>query len=248
MKKIIMLLAVAVLMFGFSGQAMAAFADGDLIQVIYQTGVNNGNEYITDLGSFGALTSLTTATQLFSNNNLFSLGALNTPNTYQVAYFSYDSAIGTSGAYWVSGSSVVPSNARSGGNKIFNGLTSVQAGFGTGTTAGAYTIATVSQGNSNSYMQGMDGGVAGSANFNGFTNNTSTGEATITGSYVDQYLYYFATPNTAGSAVEVADIRTYSDGHTVINPSVATTPIPPSVLLMGSSLIGLVGIRRKMVA
>ena len=56
MKKIMIILAAAVLLFGFSGQAMANFADGDLIQVIYQTGVTTGNEYITDLGQFGTLT------------------------------------------------------------------------------------------------------------------------------------------------------------------------------------------------
>ncbi len=230
MKKIMIILAAAALLFGCGGQAMANFADGDLIQVIYQTGVTTGNEYITDLGQFGTLTAPTTTDQVFANINLFGLGALNIPgSTYQVAYFSYDSAMGSNGTIWVSGSSVVPSTPRSGGNKFFSGFTSVEGAFNQNSiTASGFTVATVSQGNAFSYMQAMDNGVAGEGTFNGFLTK-GNGEATITGSYVDQYLYYFATPNTASSALEVADIRTYSDGHTeILNPNTAQ-PVPPVI-------------------
>ena len=39
------------------------------------------------------------------------------------------------------------------------------------------------------------------------------------------------------------DIRTLANGYTEINP--ATVPIPPSMLLLGTGLLGLIGFRRK---
>jgi hypothetical protein len=49
--------------------------------------------------------------------------------------------------------------------------------------------------------------------------------------------------------LNVATIRTYADGTTQLNPtSVAQTPVPAAVYLLGSGLLGLVGIRRKMAA
>jgi len=71
--------------------------------------------------------------------------------------------------------------------------------------------------------------------------------ALATVGYVDQYLYYYpsSTSNLAGSGVAVAQIRTFADGHTEIMP-VSSVPVPAAVWLLGSGLIGLVGIRRRM--
>jgi hypothetical protein len=48
------------------------------------------------------------------------------------------------------------------------------------------------------------------------------------------------------SGVAVATIRTYADGTIRLNPREAATPIPAAVYLLGSGLLGLVVIRRKM--
>jgi hypothetical protein len=82
------------------------------------------------------------------------------------------------------------------------------------------------------------------------------------GGYVDMYLYHFGTdlenyfatfdeyylnvlqPNSDGSNYAV--LRLSADGSTILNPtSSSEVPLPGTMLLFGSSLLGLFGIRRK---
>ena len=66
---------------------------------------------------------------------------------------------------------------------------------------------------------------------------------------VTQALYFWdnitTTVTADKSGVEVARITTNADGSTVIT---APTPIPPAFFLMGSGLLGLLGLRRRFVA
>ena len=78
------------------------------------------------------------------------------------------------------------------------------------------------------------------------------GEANLaaldSGGSVDLYLYYYptATDGNAGSGLQVAKLTTSADGHVAVTGEpMPETPIPPSILLLGSGLIGLIGIRRK---
>jgi hypothetical protein len=87
--------------------------------------------------------------------------------------------------------------------------------------------------------------------------NSNLGEISLadlaTKGYVDQFLYYFATPNSnaaSSTGVKVATIRTKLNTNNIItteiNPvSQVTTPIPAAAWLMGSGLLGMIGIRRK---
>jgi hypothetical protein len=90
-----------------------------------------------------------------------------------------------------------------------------------------------------------------------FVENYTKGEAALTplastGGYVDMYLYHYSAvdgtlqqnnPDNLYSGI----IRLTADGTVVVTStaSAATVPIPPSVLLFGSGLLGLFGIRRK---
>jgi hypothetical protein len=76
------------------------------------------------------------------------------------------------------------------------------------------------------------------------------GEASLaaldTVGYVDQLLYYYSTPDDASSGSPLYTIRSWANGTSEINPNVV--PIPAAVYLLGSGLLGLIGIRRKMSA
>ena len=72
----------------------------------------------------------------------------------------------------------------------------------------------------------------------------------------ERSLMVFAGRGTPDLAARVAeklgielghvDIRTFADGHTEIIPM--ATPLPAAFWLLGSGLMGLVGIRRRMTA
>jgi hypothetical protein len=97
-----------------------------------------------------------------------------------------------------------------------------------------------------SYFYKVDGNGTHVAGVAGFL-TTPNAEAQLSSSgYVDLYLYYYAysAMNVAGSGTEIADIRTFADGSTEIIPLVST-PLPAAVWLLGSGLVGLVGIRRR---
>src|SRR5208283_722283 len=103
MKKIMMFLAATMLLFGVSGQAMANFAQGDLIQVVYQT--NGSYEVATDLGAFAPTSAYSGPTISYSSSPFPVAGA---PGVFsgagwsnlQISYF-----VSTSSAVWTSGPS-----------------------------------------------------------------------------------------------------------------------------------------------
>lgn len=254
MKKIMMLLMVAVLMLGISGQAMAAFEDGHLVRVVYSTA--GTNEIGTDLGSVKNLTSLSTQNVVFNANN-FDFAALggnaNASNTY-VAYYTVTTtdASGNTNKAWLSGLPTGETIAKSkfsgyaGDAHSANGLYQV--------ASGGAAQATVLMSDPNSYWNTLNNSGAAVGKMNNFI-TASGGNAEMsladlaTVGYVDQVLYYYSSPSGisgTASGLKVATIRTFADGHTELNPS--AVPVPAAVYLFGSGLLGLVGLRRKMAA
>jgi hypothetical protein len=242
-KKLFLIAATFMLMFSFAGQAMASFAAGDLIQVIYVAG---GPEVATDLGSFS---SNTTAIGSDSGNlgntvNFSSLFSGYSESQLSVAYYVYN---GSSGGLWVTGADGGQTNngsLKGTLNTDFNTVNSYYQGLSA--AASGATQVSGSTTNSSGYYYKIDnngthvGGVAGFL-------TTANGEAQLSSSgYVDLYLYYYAYSkmNVAGSGTEIADIRTFADGSTEIIPLVST-PLPAAFWLLGSGLIGLIGIRRR---
>lgn len=250
MKKLIVLFAAAMLLLGLSGQAMAYFSAGDLIQVVYQTNANN--EVLTDLGSLSSMGGLTAAysgptTTLTTSSTV--LPALTSSsfsgsgwNQLNIAYFVYG---GTgSPQTWVSG----PVTGQTSGSRKGSGYNSTAASILNWYTANSNGAAqyTGSKTGAQAYYALMDPGSLAPGTFAGFipgaNGETSLANLANAGGYVDQYLYYYSANGISQSGVKVADLRTNSDGSTRL---MAPTPIPAPALLLGSGLLGLIGLRRK---
>lgn len=250
MKKIMMLLMVAVLMLGVSGQAMASFEQGHLIRVVYNnTAAGLGNEYATDLGAY-APTSLD-GTNFHNTIDTFSLSSVGASNWSQVniAYFivDYNAAAEGRGGAWASGpaaGNTANLYAYWGG---FAGAATTTAGGYEQAAAGAKSV-TMSQTSALSYWNNMNNGgtmIGSMGQYITPQNGETSLGALATSNYVDQVLYYYGSDPDAGNAgVKVGTLRTFANGSTALNP----VPIPAAVYLFGSGLLGLVGLRRKMAA
>lgn len=245
LRKKIAVLVAAALMSLTASSAFAAFADLNLVRVIYER-TTGTTETATDLGNINTLL----ATGGTIANSAVSLSASN-PNNLFVVYFAINHATtGTGvGDLWVSSTTTnAPAAVGTlGFNTTKSGTTSV---FSYYNSLGAGTV-TSQQSNLNSYKTKLASSQGALSNgINGATRpfveaslaSLVTGAATS----VKQGLYFFENANTAGSvAVKVADIITNADGSTTINPPVTATPIPAAFYLMGSGLLGLVGLRRR---
>ena len=217
------MLILVLLLVAFSGKAMASFAEGDLIRVVYS--LDGTSEIATDLGSVANITSPITSNVTYSTNNF----SLTSYANAKIVYYSYNTGTGANalGYVWTSG--------KSGGQTAkFGDVNSIATGYNNST--GLYfpltnspAQATVLMSDPDSYWSQMDttGGTVGE--MGGFLPN-GDGEASLadlssTG-YVDQYLYYYVPVSRATLAQEsglpVADVRTFSDGHTELIGSAAT--------------------------
>ena len=238
MKKLGVFLAVCLLVCATAGRASAYFTDGDLIRVMYDT--KTGVEIASDLGalsSFAGKTNLTAGGTI----SLSSFGAGAVWGDIQTAYFAKATTGGVApfDAY-LSGTGTMTSASRvwNGFNANVTSIEGYYAGLGTTSTVIGSTTAP------NSYYLLMNKSGATPGQMGGFLSVYSNTEVN-NASPVDQYLYNFHitsinNPVTTGTAG--ITIRT-TNGVTTINP--AAVPIPPSVLLMGSGLLGLIGVGRS---
>jgi len=260
MKRLLCILAAATMLFGLAGQAAAYFENFELFRV----GYGNGVEVANDLGSVSSVLSSAPGTKFGAGDlemKLASFGGA-TWDQVNVAYFAVGPTAGTPQGgglnkyeAWLSDSS---GSAPVSGSRKWNALTgaygqaqtyySFLAGAGTGEkqVIGA-------TGNAQSYYSNLDNGGLFVGKFAQFI-ATGFGEANLgalaSGGYVDLPLYYFsytasssgAFPATTGTLA--GTLRTYIDSPNsagTMNP----VPIPGGVLLLGSGLLGLFGIRRK---
>jgi hypothetical protein len=255
-KKLLVFAAVFMLVLSVAGQAMASFAVGDLIEVVYQTN-GLGNEVATDLGPLTSLTSAASVTDSGNLGNTINFTTLfpgQSVSNLNVAYFMYTA----SGAFWVSGP-IPPSDgqtieANGHVTAAKSAMNLVQNLYAGNLVSGSTTQAQIASSAGNSYWNLLDKNSVAVGSFGTLVNGGTANEANLanlaTTGYVDQYLYYYPSSvsgikNSAG--VEIADIRTFADGSTEIIPLV-TTPLPAAFWLLGSGLVGLVGIRRRKMA
>jgi hypothetical protein len=237
-KKLFTILTIAMLLVGVAGQAMAYFEEeGTLIRVVYN--LAGEKEVMTDLGAGYNYTLPSTQNTVLNTNN-FSLSELNINDwsSVYVVYFAIQPF--TADRLWLSGTDAGLNNWRNKWNSTSSATLSVIAGAYDNGYGPAHVVQ--SQGAQLAYSEliGQAGDYFGHATTPTVHKNLSSFAAEGE-QYVDQYLYYFATPNATSSGLQVATIRTYENGTTEINP----VPIPAAVYLLGSGLLALVGIRRK---
>jgi hypothetical protein len=258
MKKLMMLMLVALFMLGVSGQAMAAFEEGHLIRVTYNLINGQGTEFATDLGDFTGLYSPITSNNLLAGQDTFSLSKLNAADWSQakVGYFIYSfTGQANNGGAWSSGRLTNSGFALPTGlGAFYNGTTlpaalwqSIAGTQGLGTNS-----AQNSQTNTSSYYTwaGYEGSFGGFLDTAVHVGGEVSLAALATVGYVDQYLYYYgADPNVGGQGTALATIRTFANGTTQLLALAApAVPIPAAAYLFGSGLLGLFGLRRKMAA
>ncbi|MEW6664918.1 MAG: hypothetical protein AB1512_06825 [Thermodesulfobacteriota bacterium] len=267
MKKLMTGLMAAMLVFSLAGQAAAFFEDFKLIRSIWDTA--SPLEIGSDLGSYALQTEAAYPTnQLVGdliNTSVFSSGV----GTLNIGYWAHGQ---TDRDFWVTGFGTRNPLPRGGfvtdGDGLQMGSRKQSNGDAVMNLTQEYYDSTVSthltEKHPNSYWGAFENQGIGIGAFGQSMNGTANWEVTLsladllTVGYVDQLLYYFDYngSTTMKNGVEVALIRTYldlgADGvlgggddtiGTVINPN--PVPIPGSVLLLGSALVGLFGIRRK---
>ncbi len=248
-KKIAIVLAAAMMTLSASS-AFAAFADIDLVRVVYER-TSGTTELVSNLGNAATIAGKKTSTATTVGTGGTFAGSLpgtvTTPANLFVAYFAIDK---TTNELWVSGSTDITKAPVAVGSMGFtstkSGWTNIQSYYNT-LTPDANGVYTGSQGNPNSYRlkQTANQGAMGNGINIATRVNTEASLASLvngTATSVSQNLYYFANANVAGSkGVAVATITTSSNGAT----TVTTTPIPAAFYLMGSGLMGLVGLRRR---
>jgi hypothetical protein len=238
MKKFLTLIAVAAVMTaGLANNALAYFEEGHLVRVVWQD--NGTQESVTDLGAWSTLSG--------SAANTVVGPALNTLGTtydhLNVAYFVIDSDPYAAPKY-LSGGVTAPSTVDN-MDGLSPALLNISSYYG---LAGTQTV--TGQNNTvGAYIENMNYGGALNGSFNGYylTGNGEANLAVLTGGgYADLVMYSFADSFSPNVGVALMTIRTLADGATLLNAGAASpVPVPGSVLLFGSGLLGLFGIRRK---
>ena len=240
----------ALLALGMAGSAFAAFQDLELIRVVYQR--SGGTiEAATDLGNVNTL--LASGGTVGGGVNAFTVvtgTAFDTSNLY-VAYFAVDQA---NKHLWMSGTG--PENIGSLKTSTVNAVTqALQSGYNllTPTSPATSTVLqdTTALASWKLKADGTNPGGYGGAITSGAA-NVEASLATLASGSVSQNLYFWSNYGSSSAGVLQANagttitILTNADGSSTVTPQTAATPIPPAFFLMGSGLLGMVGIRRRM--
>jgi hypothetical protein len=242
-KKNLAALFAAAVMTLSATSAFASFAlDNELVRVVYSTGAGATTTVVNDLGSISSILATSGKVDVAGTGFAYStLGAsANASNTYEAFFAKNNNATGT-GTFdmWVAASSAPTTN-----NRKFATFNSSVIGFNSiyAVTGLANTTGTLSD-----YQSKF--GVAGTLN-NTFPTVQEYSLATVAA----LNLYKFSATNASTFPVTVGTnanvdftILTNADGSVSFQGAAApaNTPIPPAFLLMGSGLLGMVGLRRK---
>lgn len=241
MKKLLGVLAAGLLVFGVAGQAKAAFSSGDIVEVVYQTTASGGTTEVgIDLGS-AATATVTSINALNSSVNL---------NTYftnlsnlEVAFFA---AVPSGGNKGVWASDAVGSTPAIAGllTPAISNINTVVTLYGSLSAAsgGASTVSTALT-TANNYYSTLDESGAAVGSIHGYLAPGTIEASLVNGSSTLDSLFKISSSTSPLFTLDA----TLTGGilTTTAQPNASPVPIPPSVLLLGSGLLGLVGIRRR---
>lgn len=241
MKTLKNLLLAALVAFSLVSPAAAYFEPSDLIMVAYDsTGPNNGNKLEVAVDA-----NINTNTFDFTQQN-YLLGTLDysafagfESKTAVSLFASYlDMSTFTYHNYFAT---TVAAPAVNLSNIAINN----NAAVGVYTYyADAAPTTTGSTADTASFKRKLNG------SYGNLLYDTTLGQAPLASilanGYVDMYLQHTSKTGTVPSLSTVGIIRLLADGSVLLNPaSVNAVPVPAAVWLLGSGLVGLVGIRRK---
>ncbi|HID31640.1 MAG TPA: hypothetical protein EYP19_16785 [Desulfobacterales bacterium] len=263
MKKCLSILLISAFMvFGAVGQAAAYYEFGSLVLSLYAepNGDKTDNEVGLHLWGPGTVPTspITTTTKVTLANEVDILNAFTTTSNWAEVNAGIWGANGQTGDKWV-----VTANNDFGAYDIGSATQIHQAAAQTGMVgymsadAGDGSVdgmAVISSANSNSYDVMFNSNSAtpgGYATFNAWP-GTQVGEVTLgdldIAGYVDLYLWYSATM-VAGDTISgpIGIIRLGLDGNDCLYAELRPNmvPLPGALVLFGSGLLGLVGIRRR---
>ncbi len=246
-KKMIALLAGALLTMAASN-AMAAFAVGDLYRVVYNRA--GSVEVATDLGSISSLLAGGAVTA-----DTFSLSQVTGATSANDLYVAYYASTGSTGTAYVG----TPSAPTTGSRKFsyFNtGYQNNQAYFQSLSPTATTVVASQSYINSYNSQMNTAGNIGTLAGYlpTAANSGNAIGDqnlATLLASGGKTTLYSipgsaYVMTGTATNLVLATNFNTATGiGSTSLVPAATPTPIPAAAYLLGSGLLGLVGIRRK---
>lgn len=246
-KKMIVLLAGALTAMSATS-ALANFGDLTLTRVVYQHTQSLGTvEEATDLGNINTLlTNLGASSngRLDLTSNAFTY---TTTGDYMVAYFVGNKS-GTNRQLWLSGSTDAANAPTVGTNKTSLGQSTLQFLYSEYGTANTGTVTKATTDASSYYIKAGTSGLFGTVVTTG---SADASLANITASSPISQALYFTNSFTATNVMSKVQVNgvdlqilTNSDGTTSLVAAPAT-PIPAAAYLMGSGLMGLVGLRRK---
>lgn len=252
MKKFFGILVAAMLVAGLAGQASAAFtANYTLVRAVYDVNYDtNGN---ASIGSYEIATSLLEATSTaalnsaLSGSNVVLGGGTNAFTNYTTADFAnlrvaYFAVANSPRDLWIAGEDQLTSLTAKWGTASGAANQVITTYRNASTAASNATTVTVAESSASSYWNRLVTSFGGYLT-TGTADDVSLADLATIG-YVDQTLYFFDNSNSAISGAAVATLRTMENGSTVANP----VPVPPALYLLGSGLIGLLGLRRKKIA
>lgn len=248
-KKMITLLAGALMTIAMAANASAYFEQGNLIRVVYDKSINM--EVATDLGSISSILPAAGGSVTLGGGASSYLGSAlagSSLSNLNVAYFSWNSA---NVDLWLSSKAATQSVLTSQWNTGTGAVQSVMNRY-LGLAGSTTSRVDLSTADANSYWNKLDkNSTTQSGKFGGLylaQNGELNLSALATGGTVAQNLYFWNSQTAAGTMLDIT-IETLADGSTRISSTQeppSSVPVPAAAYLLGSGLLGLVGIRRKM--